>query len=448
MRLGFKIPLIGFIMLVLLVPILLLNGLVYERKQRAAEVRAEVAQSSSRAQTLLGPLIRLELEREVEHKQLVMEDGVQREVISTRTEQELRLLLPERLRWDGSFQSERRGRSLFMALLYHLQLKSQADFRLQGLLSQGERIKRADVLVGLGDNRGIRSVRLRVGGAELAVEPGAVLPWLESGLNAALPRSALNGERLSVQLDLQLSGTEAIDFVPVGADSEIALSGDWPHPSFRGALLPQVPELREDGFSAQWKVSRLASQAQQAVLQCGAGQAHCHSLASQAFGLALVDPVDRYLMTERAMKYALLVLVLVFGAVFFVEVVGGSELHPLHYGLIGLALAMFFLLLLALSEHLGFAFAYLLAAVACIALIAVYLAGVLDSRRRGWISAGLLGGLYALLYLLLKAEDHALLGGAVALFGCLAVFMLATRKVRWGGGKEWPSSAGDSARAR
>lgn len=436
MRLGFKLPLIGFIMLVLLVPILLLNGLVYERKQRAAEVRADVAQSSSRAQRLVGPLLRVEVEREVEDKQLVMENGVQREVISTRMVQEARLLLPEQLRWQGSFSSERRGRSLFTALLYHLDLKADARFRLQGLLQDGERLKRADLLLGLGDNRGIRSVSLRAGKDALAVEPGAALPWLSSGVQAWLPRSALSAEHLQVAVELQLSGTESMDFVPVGADTEVALTGDWPHPSFRGALLPQAPELREDGFSASWKVSRLASQAQQAVQQCGANQPHCHSVEQQAFGLALVDPVDRYLMTERAMKYALLVLVLVFGAVFFVEVLGRGELHPLHYGLIGLALAMFFLLLLALSEHLGFGWAYLIAAVACVALIATYLAGVLDSRRKGWASAALLSGLYALLYSLLKAEDHALLGGAVALFGCLAVFMLATRRVRWGGLRE------------
>lgn len=431
MRLGFKIPLIGFTMLVLLVPILLLNGLVYERQQRAAEVRAEVAQSSSRAQRITGPLLLVEVERSVPERRLVMEAGVQREVVDTKTVREARLVLPARLDFDAGFTSERRGRSLFLALLYHLQLKASAEFDTAGLFGEGERAIRADLLLGLGDNRGIRSLRLSVGGTGLGVEPGARLPWLEAGVQAALPVSKLDARTLKVELDAELSGTESLDFVPVGADTRVRLAGDWPHPSFGGDLLPQAPELREDGFSAQWKVSRLATQAQQAMRQCGLEATHCAGLSAHAFGLRLVDPVDRYLMTERAMKYALLVLVLVFGAVFFVEVVGGDELHPLHYGLIGLALAMFFLLLLALSEHIGFGLAYLLAALACIALIAAYLAGVLESRTKGWASAGLLAGLYALLYALLKAEDYALLGGALVLFGCLAVFMLATRRVRW-----------------
>lgn len=431
MRLGFKIPLIGITMLVLLIPILLLHGLVNERQQRAAEVRAEVAQSSSRAQRITGPLVRIEIERTVPERRLVMEDGVQREVIETKVVREARLLLPATLAYEASFTSERRGRSLFMALLYHLQLKAVADFEITGLLADNERLIRADALLGLGDNRGIRSLALTLQGKPLGVEPGARVPWLDAGVQAVLPLESLRGDRVRVELDTQLSGTEALDFVPVGADTEVRLSGDWPHPSFGGDLLPQAPEVREEGFAARWQVSRLASQAQQAVRQCGTDVSHCPGLQAHAFGLRLVDPVDRYLMTDRAMKYALLVLVLVFGAVFFVEAIGGDELHPLHYGLIGLALATFFLLLLALSEHIGFGFAYLLAALACVALIASYLAGVLASRTKGWASAGLLAGLYALLYALLKAEDYALLGGALVLFGCLAVFMLATRRVRW-----------------
>ena len=432
MRLGIKLPLIAATILALLIPLLMLSGLVQERQQRAAEVRDEVAQASSRSQRLLGPILRVVVEREVQHRPPSGAEGESGGIVETLTQREVRLLLPDALHLDGEFVSERRGRSLFSALVYHLQLKGRARFALPELSGEGERLVRAELLLGLGDNRGIRRVELRAGGHPLAVEPGAGLPWIAAGVQAALAPASLLGGALEVALDLDLSGTDALDFVPVGADTEVAIRGDWPHPSFRGALLPLAPELSDQGFRAGWKVSRLASQAQQLVVECGVQASHCHAIDGQAFGFRLVDPVDRYLMTERAIKYALLVLVLVFGAVFFVEVLGRGELHPLHYGLVGLALAMFFLLLLALSEHIGFGLAYLLAALACTALIGTYLAGVFDSRTRGWVSAGLLSGLYALLYALLKAEDHALLGGAVTLFGCLAVFMLATRRVRWG----------------
>src|SRR5690606_8609579 len=135
--------------------------------------------------------------------------------------------------------------------------------------------KRADLLLGLGDNRGIRQVELKAGGRALAVEPGARLRWIDAGVQASLPLSQLAGGPLEVALGLQLGGTESLEFVPIGADTEVALRGDWPHPSFGGDLLPQAPELREEGFSARWQVSRLASQAQQVVRQCGLEETRC-----------------------------------------------------------------------------------------------------------------------------------------------------------------------------
>jgi inner membrane protein len=433
MKLGLKLLVIGLVMVLLLVPILLLKGLVWERQQRAEEVRTEVAQSSSRAQRLLGPLLLVEIETEKDERRMVLENGTTREITEIKAVREQRLLLPASLALTGDFKTELRGRALFSAVLYHASFKGSAEFDLTTLLGPRQSLRRADLVMGLGDNRGIKQVELRAGGVALPIEPGARLPWLSNGLQAAIEPTALHGKALSIELDLLLTGTEALDFVPVGADTRIALSGDWPHPSFRGDLLPGAPQISAQGFSADWSVSRLASQAQQTIMQCGVEGTSCHGVDAVSFGLRLVDPVDRYLMTDRAMKYALLVLVLVFGAVFFMEVVGKGELHPLHYGLTGLALAMFFLLLLALAEHIGFGLAYLLAALACVALISSYLGGVLDSRRSTLTSALLLSVLYALLYGLLKAEDHALLLGALALFGCLSVFMLATRKVRWSG---------------
>lgn len=156
-------------------------------------------------------------------------------------------------------------------------------------------------------------------------------------------------------------------------------------------------------------------------------------MEATAFGVRLVQPVDRYLMTERAMKYGLVVLVLVFGSVFLVEVLQKRSLHLIQYGLVGLALAVFFLLLLSLAEHLGFGLAYLLAASACSALVAVYLAGALASRGGGWLALGGLGALYGLLYLLLRSQDHALLLGSLLLFALLAALMLGTRRMRWQG---------------
>jgi inner membrane protein len=175
----------------------------------------------------------------------------------------------------------------------------------------------------------------------------------------------------------------------------------------------------------------LSSRVQQALAACHPMGDACEEAGAGAFGVKLVDPVDRYLMTERAMKYALLFLALVFGAVFLVEALAARPVHAVQYALTGLAMAMFYLLLLSLSEHIGFGPAYATAATACSALIGYYLGGVLGGGWRGLAFGAGLATLYGLLYVLLRSEDHALLVGAGVLFAALATVMALTRRVDW-----------------
>jgi inner membrane protein len=247
-----------------------------------------------------------------------------------------------------------------------------------------------------------------------------------------LPSDMLEyGREFNLDLDARLLGTQAINWLPLAGEAIVTAKADWPHPSFQGQRLPTNPQIDAKGFSADWRVSRLSSQAVAALAQCGVGDTSCSAVQGSAFGVRLVDPVDRYLKTDRAIKYALLFIGLVFGAVFFLEALRGIDVHPLQYALTGLAMAMFFLLLLSLSEHLDFGPAYLIAAAACVGLITLYMQAVLGGTQRGLAFGALLGALYGLLYGLLQSEDYALLMGAVALFGLLAVVMLATRRFDW-----------------
>lgn len=440
MRYGWKVLVIGALTLLLLIPLLMLRGLVTERQQRAAEVRAEIAGSSSREQRVVGPLLRLQIEEVVRVRRKIADNGVEREVDEEVHRGELRLIAPERLAMHNVLRTEARHRGLFSAMLYHDAADLSADFVWPAALALDERrlawtIVAADVVLGLGDNRGIGHIALAVDGQELAAEPGTGIAWLPEGLRLPLPTTVLArvsaGGRLQLTGALELSGTERLSWVPVGGETQVTARADWPHPGFQGNYLPQAPRIDEHGFNAQWTVSRLSSQAHRAVQECPLSQAACPGLQDSAFAVALVDPVDRYLKTDRAMKYALLFLVLVFGAVFFIEVLKGVAVHPLQYGLTGLALAIFFLMLLALSEHLGFGPAYALAALACIGLIATYMGGVLGSRQRAFGFAGLLGLLFGLLFGLLQSEDYALLIGALALFAALSTVMLLTRRLNW-----------------
>jgi inner membrane protein len=440
MRYGWKVLVIAVLILSLLIPMLMLRGLVQERQQRAFEVRAEIANSSSREQRVVGPLLRVQIEEVVRVRRKSMVNGVEHDGVEEVRRSDAYVIAPERLSIHNNLRTELRHRGLFSAMLYHDAIDASADFvwpAAPALDAQrlSWKIVAADIVLGLGDNRGIGHIAFSAGGEALAVEPGTGIAWLPDGVRLPLPSTLLArlnaADALPLAGTLELSGSERLSWVPVGGETQVDARADWPHPSFQGNTLPQAPSIDAHGFSARWTVSRLSSQAHGAVQECPLAQSRCPAMEGAVFAVALVDPVDRYLKTDRAMKFALLFLVLVFGAVFFIEVLKGVLVHPLQYGLTGLALAIFFLLLLALSEHLGFGLAYGLAALACVGLIATYMGGVLGSRRRGLGFASLLGLLFGLLFGLLQSEDFALLIGALALFVALATVMLLSRRLDW-----------------
>lgn len=432
-----KLGVIGGLVLLLLLPLSILRELVSERQWRGQEVAADIAASSSRAQQLIGPLLVIDATATLRRERLITEGGITREVEDSIKQSRQQVIAPQTLGVDGDIATERRGRGIFTALLFHADLTLEADFALPAPPSiEGDllayEVDQVRLLIGVGDSRGIRSIQLSVNGNRLVAEPAAMdREWISDGVQVVLPRSMWQAGPLQTDIALGLSGTGHLSLVPIADQSTIALQGEWPHPGFSGAHLPAERTVDEAGFSARWQVSRLASRAQQALQACQSSDGACSGLAESALSLRLVDPVDRYLLTDRALKYGLLFLVIMFGAVFFLEALRSVDVHPLQYGLTGLAMATFFLLLLALSEHLAFALAYALAGLSSVALIAAYMSAVLGSRARGLAFSALLGLLYALLFGVLQSEDYALLLGAVTLFALLASVMLATRHLDW-----------------
>lgn len=434
MRLGRKLLAIGGLILLLLIPLALLDGLVDERQQRAAEVVADIAQASANAQRITAPLLRLEVERVVRRMERVGGDERLPLQPVDHTEVDTLLVAADAVEVEATLGTETRRRGLFEARIFQQKADVKARFRVPALREVpgqlSARIRDARWVLGLGDNRGINALTVAANGRPLQPEPGTGVAWLPEGVQATLPGAVASGAVIDTTATLGLTGTSQLAWLPVAEDFRWQLAGDWPHPRFAGFALPIERDVRADGFRAEWRLSSLASQAPQRLAACGP-EALCPGLEATAVSLELLDPVDRYLMTDRAMKYALLFLGLVFGAVFLLEVLRGAAVHPLHYLLVGLALALFFLLLLALAEHVGFGLAYALAAGARIALIGYYLSGVLGGAKRGLGLAALLGALYGALYGLLQSEDHALLLGAVLLFGVLAATMALTRRIDW-----------------
>lgn len=439
MKLLPRLLLIGGLLILLAVPVMMLQGLVYVRQQRGVEVASEIADSSSRAQNLIGPLLRIDIEREERRVRMFEERGEKRSEEETVRVTESRLLTPLKLTVDGDLETEVRKRGLFEALVYLSHLKIDAEFATVDLGAPAEhvlsqRITSAAWVLALGDTRGVRAVTANVGSEAATLEPGTGLAWSPAGVHVPVaPARLALPSRLTMTLDL--AGSQSMHWLPVAGDTQVTLRSPYPHPKFTGRFLPDSHRIDDKGFEANWRVSRFAAQAAETVQACGVAAAGCAETWSAAgFGVELIDPVDRYLQTDRAIKYAWLFIVLVFGAVFFLELLRpGVRVHPLQYGLTGLALAMFFLLLLSLSEHIGFGRAYLVAATACVGLIGTYLTTPLGGRLRALGFAGLLAGLYGLLYGLLQSEDYALLMGSLALFALLGTAMLMTRRLDWYG---------------
>jgi inner membrane protein len=268
------------------------------------------------------------------------------------------------------------------------------------------------LVLGISDPHGIRAGgTVSVGGRPYAFSPGAGDPSRSSGLHALLP--GVKGGTADFDLAVELAGSESLAILPLGADTTVSMRAGWPHPSFFGRFLPERHDIGTSGFSATWRVSRFAAQ------------------GSEQLAVSFLEPAGLYQQLERAAKYGFLFIGLTFAAFFLFELVRRLAIHPVQYGLVGLALALFFLLLVSLSEHLAFRLAYAAAALACVLLITTYLFWVLKDPKATLAFGAALSGVYAILYVLLQAEDYSLLGGSVFLFALLAAVMLGTRRVDW-----------------
>ena len=288
--------------------------------------------------------------------------------------------------------------------------------------------------MGISDPRGIGKVpQLNAGGKAHPFSAGAGLPHMSEGIHAPLPQllDLAKPQTLPFAFQLNLQGTRSISYVPVGESSTLSLTSNWPHPSFIGNFLPLQRSVDAKGFKAQWESSWFANNLNDRFQQAAFSDGKSGLSALPAFSTGLVQPVDQYQQNERSVKYAVLFIGLTFLSFFLLETLRSLRVHPIQYVLVGMALVMFFLVLLALSEHLGFGPAYLLAAAACVGQIGFYVSHILGGWKRGLGFAGLLSLLYAVLYGLLQSEDNALLLGSLLLFAALTAIMTLTRRLDW-----------------
>ncbi|MFS2161683.1 cell envelope integrity protein CreD [Pseudomonas sp. Pseusp122] len=432
-----KLGMIALLIILLLVPLMMIDGMIGDRQGRRDGVLEDIARSSSYSQQLSGPLLVVPYRKTLN----LWKTNAQTNERYQETVQERGFLyfLPDTFKLNGTVHTELRSRGIYEARLFHADNTIEGNFQVPEHLGISEdfdsyQFDQPYLSVGISDIRGIENgLKLKLNNQEVDFVPGSRLEWLGEGVSANLP--AIDGSRatqLNFAFDLILQGTGQLKVTPVGKSSEVVLNADWPHPSFIGSYLPTRREITDTGFSANWQTSFFSTNLEEALSRCHEA-APCAELSNRSFGVSFIEPVDQYLKSERAIKYALLFIGLTFAGFFLFEVMKNMAVHPIQYALVGVALAFFYLLLLSMSEHLGFALAYLLSAGACLALIGFYICHVLRSVQHGLGFTAGLAALYALLYGLLRAEDYALLMGSLLLFGLLGVFMIMTRKLDWYG---------------
>lgn len=429
-RVFLKLLVLGGLSIVMLIALSSIGGITKERKNRYRDVQQDIAESYAGPQRIMGPIFLIEYrERWVGTFFNTEKDrSYEKEMIALRTT----TFFPEQLHYAGSLQVQERYRGIFKANVF------QNDGRIEGTVDfpaletlrkePGSMIEvvSAKACLSISDPRGISHVPVfEWNGDALEVASGSGLKVDGKGIHTRLPDAEkLLGQSGSFSMDLDIHGMGRFEFVPIGADNRMQLESSWPHPSFTGDFLAVDRTVTADGFHAEWSVNGLASSAQQDMKSGRLGQV-------QYFGVELVDPVNPYPMTDRALKYGFLFVFITFAAFFLFELIKELKIHPIQYGFVGLAQALFFLLLLSLSEHLAFGISYLIAAAATISVISLYLCSVLKGLRRGIFFGVVLGVLYGVLFVLLQSEDHALLAGSALLFGLMALAMMLTRKLDW-----------------
>jgi len=450
----FKISIVGLLTIMLFVPLGMIQNTIWERVHYRDDAVRSIAAESVGEQIVLGPVLIVPYTEKWE-EETPDKDG-KKNVVQQRSASKKLYVYPNEMQVKGNLDTDQRYRGIHKVLVYSGTHLITGDFILPNTaeLIPADKNKASItfsespyISLGLSDTRGLRNYpKLEWDGKTYEFTHNSKLASLPQGIHSVL-KGFQKGDNSTVKfkLELMLDGIEKLSFVPVARNNQVTLTSSWPHLQYGGRFLPS-PKGRTTspaGVSVNWNISSLSSNAQQQLDKLdSAGEAiplksasnetaHAGSKTLDMFSISLIEPINNYSQADRAVKYGLMFIGLTFAAFFLFEVLKQLPIHPVQYTLVGLALVIFFLLLVSLSEKISFALAYLTASTACILLIGIYLANVLHDWKRGFGFACALTVLYGILFGLLNSESNAMMMGSLLLFAVLSGIMIATRKVDW-----------------
>jgi len=422
----FKIGTIIIIILLLLIPTAMIRGLISERESIQNDAIREVSSKWAEQQTLSGPFISIPYYSYV--KEFSKKDSTEK-IVQIK---EYLHILPTKLDISGTITPEKRSRGIYEIVVYNSKLNISGTFNKLDLAAIDVHPKnmlfdKAEFVLGINDLRGIeKQINLCWNTDTISFNPGVSSnDVVESGINALLALDPKDSSSYSFNLSLDLKGSQLLYFTPVGKVTDIELTSEWPNPSFNGAFLPDNRTVNDTGFHAHWNVLHLNRNFPQIWTS------NRHAISSSSFGIDLLLPIDNYQKSYRSIRYAILFICFTFLVFFFIEVLNKVFIHPIQYILVGVALIVFYTLLLSISEYLRFNLAFIISAFATLFLIAGYVRAILKSNHLTALIAGILTVLYTFIFVIIQLQDYALLIGSIGVFCILGLVMYFSRKIDW-----------------
>ncbi|MBE0550939.1 MAG: cell envelope integrity protein CreD [Ignavibacterium sp.] len=412
-----RILIVGCLIVLLLIPLFMIQALITERQTNRNVSVKEISKSWAGLQTIAGPILTT----------ITMGEKVNKEGNKVETKKR-NFYLPEHLSVEAKVNPEKRYRGIYSAIVYKTNLKIKGSFSNQKIkeIFSDPSFKESYLSLNINDPRGIQqNVIVKWNNLEQTVIPG--LKDKNIFINGFHSDVSIDKDQPNdvFEINLTLNGVDEINFVPVGKNTEVKVSSTWNDPSFTGNFLPSQRKIDEKGFTATWNVNHFNRQFPQEWSQS------TYDIFKDKFGVKFYIPADEYQQTMRSSKYGLMLIIFTFVSFFLVEVFSGKAIHPIQYLLIGLALIIFYSMLLALSEYILFQYSYLIAGSLVIGLITLYTRSIYKNRYIVLSISSMLILFYGFVYVLLQLQDYSLLLGNIALFLILAAIMFFTRKVNW-----------------
>ncbi len=432
----FKLAVIGFLLLLMCIPLSMVESQLNDRLTRHNDAIREINGTWGTSQELIGPILKVPYVLRTKVSQQKEIDGKMQTVEVEKTSIDDAFLLPRNLEIVGKVEPQKLHRGIYEAVVYQARFDISGTFDFSGLAElkidpKDVRWEEAQLCMRVSDLRGAsEKIPLQFGSGTSTFLPGSDIPGAPSGIHAPVKGLAATSQSSApypFSFPLSLNGSETLAFAPLGTETRVRLSSLWPDPSFEGKFLPSSRDVRPGGFTASWNLSYYGRNYPQQWTQ----NQPIESLSASTFGVKLKAPVDNYRQTERTVKYAVLFILLMFTAYFLFEVIAKIRIHPFQYILVGAAICVFYLGILALSEFYSFSRAYAVSSFAAWAMISLYSLSVLKSGRKTLIISAILAILQASFYVMTQMQDYAMVFGTAMLFVAVASVMFFTRRLDW-----------------